>query len=392
MSAIYSPPNMNFYTMEIDDKNTTRVADSDGDNNGETRADPDDWLAFESSDTIQQDPPTNDTLSSPTDPEASFDTYSDNPLNDVALNKTVSADRIDSGLTTQTALSDDPEQPTISDESKTTRKQSKWNCVLCLFFAFLLLAIVGALGLIVYIKLFHKVERGTVVPTDAPSVSPTMVPTYVPTPSPTINSSGWPSVLRTPRPTTRRPTSRPTRSPSRAPSGSPTIHPTGVPSFSPTSASNDFRTLIAKITDGKTLQAVDRPGTPQQKAYEWIINDPGYFEFKKRRIVQRFVMAVLYYSTVRSQASRDAMVTWMDYETNECTWFTSWYENRVGCGIDDVFKTLALRNVELTGTIPSELALMTQLNTLVLSDNMLTGTLPKEFGQWESLSKYRRNL
>jgi len=148
-----------------------------------------------------------------------------------------------------------------------------------------------------------------------------------------------------------------------------------------------MRDLVAKITNGKTIQAIDTPGTPQQLAYDWVINDPAYFEFKERRIVQRFAMAALYYSTVGSKTSTEALATWLDYDTNECTWFTSWYENRIPCGSDNIFKTLALKNVALAGTIPSELALLTHLNTLVLSDNMLTGSIPKEFGQWASLSK-----
>jgi hypothetical protein len=280
-----------------------------------------------------------------------------------------------------------------------------------LLLAFILLAIAAALGFIVYLHLFHEAGLETEASSTEPSLEPTSLPSSLPTSRPTVDSPS-PTMFITPGPTTRPPTSPPSRSPSHVPSALPTDNPSATPSLQPTSAKDELRDLIAKITDGQTIQAINLRGTPQQRAYDWVHNDPAYFEFKERRIVQRFAMAVLHYSTVGTETSKEAMETWMDYDTNECTWFMSWYLNRDACGIDNVIKTLALRNVALTGTIPSELgtfgkglvlqppdatyscltivllALLTHLNTLVLSDNQLTGSLPEEFGTWASLSKY----
>eukprot|EP00526_Cylindrotheca_closterium_P007960 CAMPEP_0113636848 /NCGR_PEP_ID=MMETSP0017_2-20120614/19252_1 /TAXON_ID=2856 /ORGANISM="Cylindrotheca closterium" /LENGTH=666 /DNA_ID=CAMNT_0000547777 /DNA_START=9 /DNA_END=2009 /DNA_ORIENTATION=- /assembly_acc=CAM_ASM_000147 len=418
----------------------------------DTKADPDDWVAFDAAEDVQFDAqwdqaspspqpdssepqpgdlqqwqpqqpqePQDMSTPEPSDADPPFDPYSD-----VALKKTVSAERTGSAMTALThpetpprrqkkhaidygaevpmpnmvaknilsdtdSNSEDPEQPSFGgdkDKSKSTadRKPSRRNCVFHLILAFLLLAIAGALGFIVYMHLFHEVE------TEAPSTEPTLAPTPLqsspptlrPTSRPTVDTAS-PTMFITPAPTTRPPTSPPSRSPSRVPSAAPTNRPSDAPSMQPTNTKDELRDLLTKITDGQTIQAINLPGTPQQKAYEWVHKDPAYNEFKERRIVQRFVMAVLHYSSVRSETSKEAMATWMDYGTNECTWFTSWYNNRIACGSDNVFKTLALRNVALTGTIPSELALLTHLNTLVLSDNMLTGSLPKEFGQWASL-------
>lgn len=351
---------------------------------------------------------------------------------DVPLKKTVSAERTGSGVTAKTHpetpprcqkkhaidygtsipmptmvaknlasdtdsnsndLTDDLEQPSFRDEDKSKnnkkkapKKPSRRICVFCLVWVCVLFAIAGALGVIVYLQLFHEVGLATNPPSTEPSLEPTPAPSSLPTSRPTIDSAR-PTMFWTPAPTTRPPTSPPSRSPSRIPSGSPTDTPSYAPSSQPTTAKDDLRDLLDKITNGRTVQAISLPGSPQHKAYEWVHNDPTYFEFKERRIVQRFVMAVLYYTTAQSESAMEAMADWMDYETNECTWFTSWYNNRFACGSDNVFKTLALRNVALTGTIPSELALLTHLNTLVLSDNLLTGSLPKEFGEWTSLGK-----
>lgn len=134
------------------------------------------------------------------------------------------------------------------------------------------------------------------------------------------------------------------------------------------------------------MQAISVVGTPQQKAFEWLHKDPNFSDYLNRRVVQRFALAVLYYSLKPTEDSREALQTWMQYDSNECTWFTSWFENRLACGSDYIFKFLTLRNINLVGTIPSELALLTKLNSLVLSNNAFTGTIPYEFGDWTSLS------
>ncbi|CAJ1947847.1 unnamed protein product [Cylindrotheca closterium] len=429
---------MNFHTMDI--------------GKDDTKADPDDWVAFDSEDAYfdpqwdesaqaqapapepepiefqqwqptQPQEPQDMSTPEPSDADPPFDPYSG-----VSLKKTVSAERTGSALTATTHpetpprrqkkqavnhgapampttiaknlssdtdsnshyLSEDPEQPSFADnenksKAKPVAKPSRRNCIFCLVLAIILLVIAGALGFIVYMHLFHEVDMvETEVPSTEPSLEPTSLPSSLPSSRPTVDSAS-PTSFVTPGPTTRPPTSPPSRSPSNVPSASPTDNPSATPSLQPSNTRDELRDLIAKISDGGTVQAINLPGTPQQRAYEWVHNDPAYLEFKERRIVQRFAMAVLYYSTVRSETSKEAMESWMDYDTNECTWFTSWYLNRDACGIDNIIKTLALRNVALTGTIPSELALLTHLNTLVLSDNQLTGSVPEEFGKWASL-------
>jgi hypothetical protein len=160
--------------------------------------------------------------------------------------------------------------------------------------------------------------------------------------------------------------------------------PSAAPSESPEYI---MRTVLSEITSGKTLQAIEIRGTPQKRAFDWLLEDPNFLNYLTRRKVQRFALAVLYYSTTQPSDARESLQTWMKYESNECTWFTSWFENRMPCGSDDIFKFLTLRNINLVGQIPSELALLTKLNSLVLSNNGLSGTIPKEFGEWDALGK-----
>ncbi|KAL3928453.1 MAG: hypothetical protein SGBAC_012646, partial [Bacillariaceae sp.] len=218
-----------------------------------------------------------------------------------------------------------------------------------------------------------------------PSASPVITQT------PTITRSNAPSPIGpSPRPTkapTANPTRRPTTAPSMTPSSTPTTpFPTIAASSSPTQTPSEvLRQVLLEVTSGNTVQFASIPGTPQQRAFEWLHQDPNFLTYLKRRQIQRFALAVLYYSTTQPQDAQESLQTWMEYESNECTWFNSWFENRFPCGSDDIYKFLTLRNINLVGTIPSELALLTKLNSLVLSNNGLSGTIPKEIGEWDSL-------
>jgi hypothetical protein len=114
------------------------------------------------------------------------------------------------------------------------------------------------------------------------------------------------------------------------------------------------------------VEDIENAGTAQHEAFEWLANDPEYFTYSERKVVQRWVLALfsLEIATTRRRLSdrrlNEAMVTWMEY-TDECTWFTSWYENRVACDSDGTLKFLVLRNIGLDGSIPSELTLLTKL-------------------------------
>ncbi|CAJ1947829.1 unnamed protein product [Cylindrotheca closterium] len=212
--------------------------------------------------------------------------------------------------------------------------------------------------------------RPTMLPSSVPTIfRPTPKPTRAPTGVPSRTPSGMPSI-----PPTDFPTINPSRRPTMAPSGTPSDSPAYI-----------LRTALADVTNGKTLEAIEVNGTPQQKAFDWLLDDPNFLNYLTRRKVQRFALAVLYYSTTQPSDARESLQTWMQYESNECTWFTSWFENRLACGSDHIYKFLTLRNINLVGQIPSEIALLDKLNSLVLSNNGLSGTIPKEFGEWTSL-------
>lgn len=69
---------------------------------------------------------------------------------------------------------------------------------------------------------------------------------------------------------------------------------------------------------------------------------------------------------------------WLQTET-PCDWFG------VGCGGGSV-RLLALRNNDLAGTIPAQLADLSQLRSLIVVSNELTGPLPSELGNLTELT------
>jgi len=82
------------------------------------------------------------------------------------------------------------------------------------------------------------------------------------------------------------------------------------------------------------------------------------------------------------------MESWMQY-TDECQfWFTSYYFNSVACNSLHQFKRLVLINLDLEGTLPSEISLMSRLDTIALPLNKITGTIPKEFAQMRWLNTF----
>ncbi|CAJ1946296.1 unnamed protein product [Cylindrotheca closterium] len=178
-----------------------------------------------------------------------------------------------------------------------------------------------------------------------------------------------------PQPTT------PTRPPTGQPSGRPTMTPSLVPTIS---ASTSLKQILGDISPS-ILANIETDDTKQKEAFDWLVNDPDYFTYNEYKVVQRWALALfsLEIASSRRRLSdrrlNEALETWMKY-TDECAWFTSWYENRVPCDATGSFKFLVLRNIGLDGTIPSELALMTRLDTIVLSDNNIIGTIPEELG------------
>lgn len=148
---------------------------------------------------------------------------------------------------------------------------------------------------------------------------------------------------------------------------------------------------FARKTFAPTLYA--HPSSAQAMAMQWLQDDPAYETYHFFRAQQRFALAVLYYSTTIVDSWVNSS-SWLSYGIHECDWYQD-----IGLleelGLDspcqvasDVemysmeeyreYIAVLLPNNGLQGTIPPELALLSELRVVDLHGNMLTGAIPLE--------------
>lgn len=136
-------------------------------------------------------------------------------------------------------------------------------------------------------------------------------------------------------------------------SPAPTFMPSTAPSFSPTST--EFTELIdflsASSLDGGA--AVQTASSPQYQAARWLFNNANYSEYANAQRIQRYAMAVLYYSTDGPnwlQATK-----WMT-DAPECEWFNKGvtFCDAVSSGVSN----FDLNENNLVGKLPEELYLL----------------------------------
>ena len=260
----------------------------------------------------------------------------------------------------------------------------------CLRFVVLLL-LLAAIGLPLYFLVFAKDESesdnnvggifppvATPPPSVMPSSTPTMLPSSSPTREPTISpsptgSTGRPSLRPSPRPTLRPviATSEPTvPSPSAAP-------------IQPIESLEDFLVSVWPPLEDY-LNDPDAQSLPQVQAVEWLNTDPNLGSYSEQQIVQRFTLATFFYSTGGEDWINNE--GWLS-EESECLWYTSASEFRDPCDSTGNLVNLELNNNGLSGSVPAELALLSEsLTRLELSagnnvDSRLGGTFPPELGR-----------
>jgi hypothetical protein len=108
--------------------------------------------------------------------------------------------------------------------------------------------------------------------------------------------------------------------------------------------------------------------SPQAKALAWLTNDSAFYEYDSRRVLQRYALAVLYYSTSGELWTNST--GWLS-SSNECAWYSSWQETDSRfygpvCQDESHFSILNLTLVGLIGTIPTEVELLTDLTVMHL--------------------------
>ena len=191
------------------------------------------------------------------------------------------------------------------------------------------------------------------------------------------------------------------------------------------SLSHDPESYILSLLPRSSRDAITRNDTSAQSlAFDWILHDPLLQNYTMDyRIVQRFVLATLFYATGGANKKLDDETgeslagwfhdeNWLSYDEHECNW---WHQDDIGgkivsvtefarqenlenktlgpCGVkgdslepgSDAYQHLWLWELGLEGSIPPELYLLTTLRSLSLFANRLDGTISTSIGQLQKL-------
>lgn len=157
----------------------------------------------------------------------------------------------------------------------------------------------------------------------------------------------------------------------------------------------DLRFVMANFSP-TSLPFLEDPESAQTKAFDWMTKDPSYWSMDISTIVQRWTLAVLYYSTGGPNWKTEQLPgtfaegksPWLSY-SDECLWESS-NQGTLGriCDSDNNYFAIHLRNIGLTGTLPAELGLLSDhMRLFFVNNNELNGSLPTELGQLTALEK-----
>jgi hypothetical protein len=177
---------------------------------------------------------------------------------------------------------------------------------------------------------------------------------------------------------------------------------------------NIFLRVVSNPADVDTL------GSPQQLALDWIINkDPLQLCPQDKMLVQRYVMAVFYFSTrgdrwtqcsappLMSDANETAVavaetnanaacsIQVFGFNSSSNAWLTGGSEcgwGGLGCNEDNFVARIEFEQNGVAGTLPFELSRLQTLKNLILEEGILTGTIPSKLGEIRSLEQIDLNF
>jgi hypothetical protein len=151
-----------------------------------------------------------------------------------------------------------------------------------------------------------------------------------------------------------------------------TTPPTAAPSTQ--SAADQFLSGLPPYS--KQLVEAD-PNSPQAQAMVWLKRDPKYSEYDLHRLYQRYALAVLFYSTEGELWTNST--GWLSI-ADECTWFMEYFNTDTdnACGGESRLTKLSLMNNKLNGSVPTELELLADLQTMYFGDDTLTVAINSE--------------
>ena len=144
-------------------------------------------------------------------------------------------------------------------------------------------------------------------------------------------------------------------------------------------------TPLLKEVPNYTVVSLQNPSSPQAKAYLWLEQDPNLQSYDDNRRWQRFVLAVLYYATNGDEWYES--FHWLDYDAPECDWYLvpPIYAADMSACVNGTVRSILLNTRNLRGHLVPELSRLTDLEFFDCGNNKWTGTIPTELGLMTNL-------
>lgn len=160
-----------------------------------------------------------------------------------------------------------------------------------------------------------------------------------------------------------------------------TLAPEKSPPPAPVPPEHEIVELLSAVSADSGM-ALQTSGSPQNKAFLWIANDTFLGYRTNEKLIQRYALATLFFSTNGISWLNNSL--WLDND-DECG---RWWQ-RYG-GISCKSKTgavasLGLEENNLRGPIPAEIGLLTSLEQANMAQNHLSGTIPESLLNLTSL-------
>lgn len=147
----------------------------------------------------------------------------------------------------------------------------------------------------------------------------------------------------------------------------------GPPEFNRTTA-------IMDILPNFTLRSIQNISSPQHFAFQWLYDHPLLETLDDPRKQQLYALATLYYCLNGDDWSLYYFEQddFLSYSVHECDWDGLFNNDSLACNLQREISEIDFSYAEMNGTIPSEISMLSELNTLILSDNCISGPIPTQ--------------
>lgn len=143
-----------------------------------------------------------------------------------------------------------------------------------------------------------------------------------------------------------------------------------------------FQSQVAQISTGSSFLDMN---SPQSKALDWLVYRDETIptkDYNSTRLFQRYAMMVLFYSCGGSAWVSFITPLEKQVDVHECDF------RGVKCNDRDEIVSIDLAGEQVSGKIPSEIVLLTNLQELDLSNNYCIGPIPESIYKLSNLGKY----